>query len=51
MERTCKICKKPISGRADKVTCGVGCRKQWYKINQYRKHNNTICNLFDGYGK
>lgn len=42
----CVICKKPIEGKSNKKTCGVTCRKRLYKINQYRKENELICNLF-----
>ena len=46
-ERVCKICKQPISGKSNKLTCGVACRKQWFKISQQRKMNNLLCGLID----
>jgi len=45
--KLCKICKQSISGKSNKLTCGVACRKQWFKINQKRKKNNLYCSLID----
>jgi len=29
MERYCKMCKKPIKGRTDKIFCSIGCKNQY----------------------
>lgn len=29
MERRCKICKKPLKGRSDKIFCSLACKNQY----------------------
>ncbi len=54
MQNICKICKKPIKGRSDKIFCSVDCKNYYHKqlryaskqaaveINGYLKRNYSI---------
>jgi hypothetical protein len=54
MEKKCKICKKIIRGRTDKIFCSVDCKNYYHKhlryvakqaaiqINEYLKRNYSI---------
>lgn len=30
MKRTCKLCKKKLTGRVDKIFCGQGCKNDYH---------------------
>jgi len=61
MDRKCRICEKPIKGRADKIFCSVSCKNEYHKnlryatkiaaieINGYLKRNYAI--LLETLGK
>ena len=54
MEKKCKICKKIIKGRTDKIFCSADCKNYYHKhlryaakqaaiqINEYLKRNYSI---------
>ena len=45
MEKLCKICKKPITGRWDKIYCGIRC-KNYYHVN-LRANTNIVAVKID----
>lgn len=54
MDRKCKICQRPLKGRADKIYCSTACKNHYHKhlryatkqaaieINGYLKRNYAI---------
>lgn len=47
MAKTCKICKKVLKGRADKIFCSVAC-KNFYHTN-LRKASNRVAHKINEY--
>lgn len=49
MAKTCKICKKTLKGRTDKIFCSVGCKNFYH--SQLRKASNRVAHQIDTYLK
>ncbi|WP_339611211.1 hypothetical protein [uncultured Planktosalinus sp.] len=49
MKKTCKICKKILRGRTDKLFCSVGCKNYYH--TQLRKASNRAAQQIDEYLK
>jgi len=49
MAKTCKICKKTLRGRIDKIFCSVGCKNYYH--SQLRKASNQAAQQIDIYLK
>ncbi|MBT0606552.1 hypothetical protein KIV10_00015 [Aequorivita echinoideorum] len=42
MEKTCKICAKPLKGRTDKIFCSAHCKNQYHKYVRYASKTAAI---------
>lgn len=49
MAKTCKICKKTLKGRTDKIFCSVGCKNHYH--SNLRKASNQAAHQIDTYLK
>lgn len=49
MKNTCKICKKTLHGRTDKIFCSVGCKNRYH--SHLRKASNRAAQQIDEYLK
>jgi len=49
VKKTCKICKKILRGRTDKIFCSVGCKNYYH--THLRKASNRAAQQIDEYLK